>query len=122
MKWIVAVLFFGAFALGVGVLFFQTPPSASVTEEANKNKLMIVAKNWQFDKETYNVPLGATLDVELINQQGVHGIEIDGLDVVLQGDTLTKKVTFDKPGEYKIVCIVLCGEGHVKMVSTIVVG
>jgi cytochrome c oxidase subunit 2 len=120
-RWIVAVLFFGAFSLGIGILIAQTPPSAEVAQEEAKNKLRIVAKNWEFDQKTYNVQAGSTLQVELINQQGLHGIEIEGLNISLQGTELAKEVTFDTPGEYKIVCIVLCGEGHVEMVSTIVV-
>ncbi len=120
-RWIVAVLFFGAFALGVGILIAQTPPSAQVAQEEAKNKLQIVANNWEFDQKTYTVQAGSTLQVELLNKQGIHGIEIEGLNISLQGTELTKEVTFDTPGEYKIVCIVLCGEGHVEMVSTLVV-
>lgn len=120
-RWIVAVLFFGAFALGVGILIAQTPPSAQVAQEEAKNKLQIVANNWEFDQKTYTVQAGSTLQVELLNKQGIHGIEIEGLNISLQGTELTKEVTFDTPGEYKIICIVLCGEGHVEMVSTLVV-
>lgn len=116
---VVAILFFGAFLLGIGGLFATMP--APVSKEESKNELKIVASNWKFDKEKYEVAVGSTLDVILENKQGIHGIEVEGLDLQLQGDTLSKKVTFDKPGEYKVICIVLCGEGHVTMVSTIVV-
>jgi cytochrome c oxidase subunit 2 len=121
VKWAVAVVFFGAFALAIGVLLYQIPPSAKETEEANKNTLTIVASNFAFDQSTYEVKAGSTLTVQLVNKQGIHGIEIEGLDVQLQGDALSQEVTFDQPGTYTIKCIVLCGEGHTEMVATVVV-
>jgi cytochrome c oxidase subunit 2 len=121
VHWSVAVVFFGAFVFAIGVLLFQIPPSAKETEEANKNTLTIAASNFAFDKSTYEVKAGSTLNVQLVNKQGIHGIEIDGLDVQLQGDKLSQTVTFDQPGTYTIKCIVLCGEGHTEMVATVVV-
>jgi cytochrome c oxidase subunit 2 len=121
-KWIVSVLFFGAFAMGIIILFSETPTPPSKEElAAEANTIKIVATNWKFDQEEYKVKAGTTMTVELVNQQGIHGIAIEGLGIELKDDQLKQEVTFDKPGEYKIICNVLCGTGHLDMVSKIVV-
>lgn len=121
-KWIVSVLFFGACVLGIGVLLAKMPAPPSAEDlAAEANSLTISATNWQFDQAEYTVPLGSTMTVRLDNAQGLHGIAIDGLGIELQGATLEQEVTFDQPGEYKIVCTVLCGQGHGDMVSTLIV-
>lgn len=121
-KWIVAVLFFGASALGIGILFNELPKELSEEElAAEANTVTIVASNFQFDQEEYLVELGSTKTIRLENEQGLHGIAIEELGVELQGAQLEQEVTFDKPGTYEIHCIVLCGEGHADMVAKITV-
>jgi cytochrome c oxidase subunit 2 len=121
-KWIMAVLFFGASALGVGILFSELPQPPSEEElAAEANTLKIVATNWQFDQAEYVVEAGSTMTVQLVNEQGLHGISISGLGVDLQGAALEQEVTFSEPGEYEVRCIVLCGQGHADMVSKIIV-
>ena len=122
-KWILSVLFFGAAALGIVVLFNEMPQPPSEEElAAAENTLEIVASNWEFDKPEYVVEAGSTMNVALVNDQGVHGIAISGLGIELQGANLSQEVTFGEPGtEYEVTCIVLCGEGHAEMKAKIVV-
>jgi cytochrome c oxidase subunit 2 len=121
-KWVVSVLFFGAFALGVGVLFSEMPQPPSEEElAAEANTVEIIASNWKFDQPEYTVEAGSTMTLQLVNEQGLHGIAIEGLGIELQGANLEKEVTFDKPGEYNIVCTVLCGQGHAEMISKLIV-
>lgn len=122
-KWIVAVLFFGSAALGLGVLFYELPQPPSEEElAAEANTLTIVATNWEFEEEQYIVEAGSTMTVALENKGGLHGISISGLGVDLQGAHLEQEVTFGQAGEtYEITCIVLCGEGHAQMKAKIVV-
>lgn len=122
-KWIMAVLFFGGAALGVGILFAQTPTPPTAEElEAAANTLTIEASNWDFDQEEYVVEAGSTMTVALKNAQGLHGISISGLGIDLQGANLSQEVTFGEAGEeYEVTCIVLCGEGHAEMRAKIVV-
>jgi len=122
-KWILAVLFFGAAALGVGILFNELPQPPSEEElAAAENTLEIVAHNWEFDKPEYVVEAGKTMTLALKNEQGLHGISVSGLGVELQGANLSQEVTFGEAGEvYEITCIVLCGEGHAEMTAKIVV-
>lgn len=122
-KWIVAVLFYGAAALGIIVLLNQAPQPPSEEElAAQANTLEIVASNWDFDQDVYTVEAGSTMTVKLVNKQGVHGINISGLGIDLQNTHLSQEVTFGEAGEeYEVTCIVLCGEGHAEMKAKIVV-
>ncbi|TLS53014.1 hypothetical protein FE782_06490 [Paenibacillus antri] len=122
-KWIMAVLFFGAAALGVGILFSELPQPPSEEElAAAENTLEIVASNWDFDKDEYVVEAGSTMTLALNNKQGLHGISVSGLGIELQGASLSQEVTFGEAGEvYEINCIVLCGQGHAEMTAKIVV-
>ncbi len=122
-KWILAVLFFGAAALGVGILFNELPQPPSEEElAAAENTLEIVATNWDFDQDEYVVEAGSTMTVALDNKQGLHGIAISGLGVELQGANLSQEVTFGEAGtEYEITCIIMCGQGHAEMKAKIVV-
>ena len=122
-KWIMAVLFFGSAALGVGILFNELPQPPSEEELAEAaNTLEIVASNFEFDQTEYVVEAGSTMTVKLVNDQGTHGINISGIGLDLQGAQLSQEVTFGEAGEeYEITCIVLCGEGHAEMKAKIVV-
>lgn len=89
-------------------------------EPPKENELRIVASNWKFDQETYTVEQGATLTVNLVNKQGIHGAAIPELGIdVKEGEP--QEVTFDKPGTYNIECSVACGQGHAEMRSKLVV-
>jgi cytochrome c oxidase subunit II len=91
----------------------------ATTPDAN-NEVNIVASNFEFDKDVYTVKAGEEVKVSLTNDQGMHGITIEGMDVSIEGEG---EATFTptEPGEYKIFCSIMCGEGHAEMVSTLVV-
>ncbi|MBB5172355.1 cytochrome C oxidase subunit II [Texcoconibacillus texcoconensis] len=87
-------------------------------EEAAASEIDIVATDWDFDQETYTVEEGE-VTVNLINEEGHHGIVIEGTDIDIEGDgSQTAEL---EAGEYEIVCSIPCGEGHDDMVSTLVV-
>lgn len=101
--------------------------STEVTEDTDSqenstanNEFEIVATNWEFDQGEYTVTAGEEVKITLVNEEGMHGIAIDGLDVDIQGDG---DATFipEEPGEYKIYCNIPCGQGHNDMVSTLIV-
>ncbi|WP_163581859.1 cytochrome C oxidase subunit II [Gracilibacillus saliphilus] len=78
----------------------------------------IQASNWQFDQEEYTVPAGE-VTVNLTNEEGFHGIEIEGTDIALD-DAGSQTATLE-PGEYTIRCSIMCGAGHDDMVATLIV-
>ncbi|MEF3310261.1 cupredoxin domain-containing protein [Paenibacillus sp. GYB004] len=123
-KWVMSALFFGACAFGLIFLMISATPEKSeedVAAESGTPQLKITASNFKFDQTEYKVKQGETMKVVLKNSEGVHGIEINGLGVTLQGKDTSKEVTFDKPGTYEIVCSVPCGAGHANMKAKLIV-
>lgn len=82
--------------------------------------LVFTAKNFEFDQEVYEVPLGATVNVTIVNDEGYHTAMIQGYNVDVKPD---KTMTFvaDKAGEFQIICSTMCGIGHADMKSKLVV-
>ncbi|NOU97625.1 hypothetical protein GC093_31015 [Paenibacillus sp. LMG 31456] len=123
MKWIMFSLFIVACVLGAGVLFQNI--SERQAEMASESKagptLKFVASNFQFDKPEYTVKAGEKVTVSLQNKEGLHAMEIVGLNVKLDGNTKSADVTFDKPGTYEVHCILPCGPGHAEMKSKLIV-
>jgi len=123
-KWIMSVLFFGACVFGLVLMVVSAKPEKSEEDaaaESGKPQLRITATNYKFDQAEYQVKAGETLEVVLKNKEGVHGLEISILGVVLKDDELSKEITFDKPGTYDITCIVPCGLGHADMKAKLIV-
>ena len=85
------------------------------------NELKLVASNFKFDQAEYKVKKGQDITVTLENKEGMHGVEIKGLNVKLDGSTKTKTFKADKEGTYDIICSVPCGQGHINMKSKLIV-
>jgi plastocyanin len=96
-----------------------TVESPAVAESGNTVDLSIDATNFKFDQETYSVKAGDTVNLSFKSSEGMHGIEIQGMDVELKDGESTTFVA--QPGEYDIVCSIMCGSGHADMVSKLVV-
>lgn len=125
MKQIMAILFFGACLFALVLTVVETAGTAGgdghEAEEAGPT-LRIEASNFKFDQAEYKVTKGESLKVVLSNTEGIHGLEIVGLDVILGGgNPMSAEVTFDKAGTYEIICTVPCGIGHVDMKSILIV-
>lgn len=119
-KYIMVTLFIVACIVGITFSFAAALDAANQREEPPAaNELRIEAYNWEFDQTEYVVPVGETMLVSLRNVEGRHGIEIEGLDIVVMDEPV--EVTFDTPGEYRIICNILCGPGHDDMVATLIV-
>lgn len=87
-------------------------------EKETGNKVEIIAENWSFNQKVYTVPAGE-VTIQLKNTEGFHGISINGTEVSIEGDG-TYTTTLE-PGEYSIVCNIVCGTGHQDMVATLIV-
>lgn len=98
----------------------QVENTDSSDAETVNNELDITAINFAFDKEEYTVNANEEVKISLANEEGVHGIAIEGLDVEIAGD---EEATFTptEPGEYTIYCSIPCGAGHEDMKSTLIV-
>jgi len=95
----------------------QTAPAVEPT--GNTVDLTIEAKDFEFDQKEYRVKAGDTVNVSFVNAQGMHGIDIVGYNVNLgDGESATFVAA---PGEYDIVCNIMCGTGHSQMRSKLIV-
>jgi cytochrome c oxidase subunit 2 len=78
---------------------------------------------WKLDKTEFTV--GQPIHFNATSTQGVHGFSIVGTDVKIAqvGENDKKDVTWtpDKPGEYTVKCIFMCGSGHSTMMTKITV-
>jgi cytochrome c oxidase subunit 2 len=92
--------------------------SAGAAESAS-TEVVIKASNWEFDQAEYALPKDTPVKLTLENLSGAHGFEIVGTDVKIRGNS--SDVVTLPAGTYEIKCNVVCGAGHTKMTSTIVV-
>ncbi|WP_199689972.1 MULTISPECIES: cupredoxin domain-containing protein [Clostridia] len=121
-RWLlsVCVLFLAVLAACGSEKAEEGNEKGSKSEPSNTTQLDISATNFAFDQEEYNITAGEEVTVKLSNEEGQHGIEIDELDVSIQGDG-EATFTASEPGEYTIYCNIPCGEGHNDMKSTLIV-
>jgi cytochrome c oxidase subunit II len=92
--------------------------SGSENNGGTESTVDLNAKNWQFDKDTYTVPAGK-VTFNLKNEEGYHGIIVEGTDVKIDGDGSATATL--EPGEYTVKCNIQCGTGHEQMTATVVV-
>jgi len=74
--------------------------------------------------EPMEVTVGSKVDFIVTSSDVVHGFAIVGTNVnmmIVPGEVSHITHTFDKPGEYLILCNEYCGTGHEFMATTIVV-
>lgn len=122
-KWIMFSFIIVACLLGAGVLFqdISVRQSEMASQAHAGPQLKFIASNFQFDQAEYKVKAGEKVTVSLLNKEGLHAMEIVGLNVKLDGTTKSADVTFDKPGTYEVHCILPCGTGHANMKTTLIV-
>ncbi|KIL36102.1 hypothetical protein SD71_08905 [Cohnella kolymensis] len=93
---------------------------AANVDASGAKAITINAKNFEFDQKEIKVKKGEKLSITLKNSQGNHAIQIEGYDQQIKGG---KTVTFtaDKAGEFRFLCSVMCGAGHIDMVGKLIV-
>jgi cytochrome c oxidase subunit 2 len=121
-KWILSSIVLVACALGVYLLAAGLPdrPHEEVLPEGQE-RLTITGSNFEFNQQEYRVKAGTTYQIKYSDKLGKHGVEIKGLDINLSAANPTVEYTFDTPGEYEIVCSIMCGTGHADMKSILIV-
>lgn len=94
-----------------------------VIEQAPKRyEIHMVARMWRFEPSEITVPPGSTADIYLSTADVTHGMAIVGTNVNLMavpGVVNYSRITFDKPGDYTVVCNEYCGIAHHKMAAVI---
>ncbi len=109
----------GALAACGGGSGTAEPSAPAVEPNGNTVELKIEAKDFEFNEKEYRVKAGDTVNVAFASVQGMHGIDIRGVNLKMKdGDNATFVA---QPGEYEIVCNIMCGQGHSRMVSKLIV-
>ncbi|MFP5107854.1 cytochrome c oxidase subunit II [Neobacillus sp. C211] len=85
-------------------------------------ELVYAAAAFSYNPVKVEVPVGAKIKVIATTKDVVHGFEVAGTNINMMlepGYVSEYTTTFDKAGEYLIVCNEYCGAGHHLMSSMI---
>lgn len=101
---------------------FDKPGLVKVGE--NEYDLNMTSFAFGYAPANVEIPAGAKINFHVTSKDVVHGFEIPGTAVnamILPGHISTVTHTFEKPGEYLILCNEYCGIAHEKMGTQIIV-
>ena len=87
-------------------------------------KATMIAQAFSFVPGEAVIPVGSKIHFEVTSPDVVHGIGIPGTNVnmmVLPGHITEATYTFNRPGEYLILCNEYCGAGHHVMMGKLIV-
>lgn len=90
----------------------------------DRYNVYVVAQSFTFRPAEVRLPEGAQATFFVTSQDVIHGYMIKGTAVnfeILPGEIATFDYTFDRPGEYLVICNQYCGVGHQNMINTIVI-
>jgi len=79
---------------------------------------------FSYAPDKLEVPAGSTVKFTITSKDVVHGFQIVGTNVnmmTVPGEVNHLTYTFDKPGEYLILCNEYCGAGHEVMQARLIV-
>lgn len=83
-----------------------------------------LAQIWTFVPREIRVPVGRPVTFRITSPDIIHGFQIVGTNVntmVVPGYVSQLTTTFNRPGEYLILCNEYCGTGHHLMAGKLIV-
>ncbi len=98
--------------------------SLGVTETADGQQVVVMAQMFAFTPTEIRVTAGRPVTFRLTSPDVIHGFQIVGSNantMVIPGYVSQYTITFNRPGEYLIVCNEYCGLGHHLMYGTLIV-
>lgn len=101
---------------------FNKPGLNKVEGKNYDYELVFVASAFNYEPGDVQVPLGAKVRVMATTKDVIHGFEVAGTNINMMlepGYISDITTTFDKPGEYLVLCNEYCGVGHHMMFSRI---
>lgn len=115
-----SLLFIGVAGL---VVAFTPMPVQSVAPQTRTFR--IEARQFAYSPSELKVNAGDTVTIQLVSNDVVHGLYVDGYGVAVEADPgQTKTLTFvvDKPGSFRFRCNITCGAMHPFMIGRLTVG
>lgn len=106
---------------------YQTPPfdNPGVHQTGpNRYDVVIVGQAWSFNPTEIRVPVGAHVNFISTSIDVLHGFNVEGTRVnlmLIPGQVSRQEYTFERPGEYLLICHEFCGIGHHFMAGKVVV-
>lgn len=101
---------------------FNEPGLKKVEGKDWDYELVYVAQSFNYAPGTVQIPKGAKVKVIATTKDVLHGFEVAGtnINMTLEPGYVSEIVTtFDKAGEYLVLCNEYCGTGHHMMTSKI---
>lgn len=101
---------------------FDEPGVRKIGE--NKYEVVMILQTFGFNPGNIEVPVGAEVTFTMTSPDVVHGFQVAGTNInamVMPGHIQKITHTFDKPGNYLVLCNEYCGAGHQMMSTTITV-
>jgi cytochrome c oxidase subunit 2 len=98
--------------------------SAQATASSGDEQVVkVVGQNYEWKLDKTEVKKGKPVKLVVTSEQGFHGLTIDGTPVnnvqAMNGKENSVTFTPEKAGDLKLVCSIMCGTGHDKMVATL---
>jgi heme/copper-type cytochrome/quinol oxidase subunit 2 len=116
--------FFGLISGLAGVLIAIAPLPVRAAAPTHRT-FRVEASQFAYLPAVLRVNPGDTVTIELVSQDVVHGLFVDGYGVSITADPgQTARLTFtaDRPGSFRFRCNVTCGALHPFMIGKIQVG
>ena len=107
-----------------GLAVACTPLPASPTTPQERI-FRIDARQFAYSPSELQVNAGDTVILQLMSNDVVHGLYVDGYDLSIEADpgqTTTLTFIADKPGSFRFRCNVTCGAMHPFMIGKLTVG
>lgn len=90
----------------------------------NEYEVVMTLQVFSFTPNDIEVPVGSKVTFTMTSKDVIHGFQVAGTNLnamVMPGYIQKITQTFDKPGEYLVLCNEYCGSGHQVMGTTITV-
>ncbi len=100
-------------------------PAPRTTGPAIDRHVRVEARSFAYSPSTIRVNPGDRVTIDLVAEDVVHGLRLDGYDLQVTADPgRTSRLTFvaDRPGTFRFRCSVTCGTLHPFMVGKLAVG
>lgn len=111
------------FLVMAGLVAFAPLPVRSATPQ--ERTFQIDARQFAYSPSELKVNAGDTVTIQLVSNDVVHGLYVDGYDVSVEADpgqTSTLTFTANKLGSFRFRCNVTCGAMHPFMLGKLTVG
>src|SRR5215216_954180 len=107
---------------GLVVAFVPLPVQSNAPQERT---FRVDARQFAYSPSELKVNTGDTVTLQLVSNDVVHGLYVDGYDISVEADpgqTATLTFVADMPGSFRFRCSVTCGAMHPFMIGKLSIG